>query len=99
MTSIVSDPVPAISLEDTIPAPTGGDTPAPGSGLIPKVVYQNLQYLEHGDIALSALFRQAAQDILADSTVGLAWKTVIADRLNRANQRLSRTTTLEDSSY
>ena len=69
------------------------------SHLSPETVYENLQYLDHGDIAISAMYRQWAQDILADPEVDVKWKDAIADRLNQANRDLGRQNAGENDSY
>lgn len=67
--------------------------------LSPETVYENLQYLDHGDISISAMYRQWAQDILADPTVDMKWKDAIADRLNQANQQLGSVMAGDNDSY
>jgi hypothetical protein len=65
----------------------------------PRTVYHRLRFLEQVDVALSALYRQLAQDILADPTVSLVWRQAIADRLNQANHRLEMVTVENEDSY
>ena len=65
----------------------------------PETVYEKLQYLDHGDIAISAMYRQWAQEILTDPGVDLKMKDAIADRLNHANQMLGSTNAGENDSY
>jgi VIT1/CCC1 family predicted Fe2+/Mn2+ transporter len=55
----------------------------------PQTVYDNLALLEQVDTARSAQYREFAQEVLADETVSLRWRTAIAERLNHANQRLA----------
>jgi hypothetical protein len=50
-----------------------------------QTVYENLTLLEQASATTSAIYRQIAQDILADPTVSLSWRQAIADRLNHAN--------------
>lgn len=65
----------------------------------PRQVYHNLRLLEHVNVATSALYRQMAQDILADSNVDLVWRQAISHRLSEANLRLERQTVGKDDSY
>ncbi len=65
----------------------------------PQVVYDNLTLLERVDVATSALYRQMAQDLLADPKVSFSWRQNIADRLNRANNVLTRSAVDGDDSY
>jgi hypothetical protein len=67
--------------------------------LSPKLVYNNLKLLEHVDISSSALYRQQAQEVLADTGVSLRWRQAIAQRLNLANHWLTLLTANEDDSY
>jgi hypothetical protein len=55
----------------------------------PETVYENLSLLEKVDVATSALYRQLAQEILANPKVSLQWRQKIADRLYQANNRLT----------
>jgi hypothetical protein len=65
----------------------------------PETVYEKLKYLDHGDIAISAMYRQWAQDVLTDPDVDLEWKNAIADRLNQANRMLGSANANENDSY
>lgn len=65
----------------------------------PQTVYHNLKMLEHVNAATSALYRQMAQEMLADPEVSLVWRQAIADRLNQANQFLGMLTVSNDDSY
>ncbi|MEO0535009.1 MAG: hypothetical protein AAF215_14215 [Cyanobacteria bacterium P01_A01_bin.123] len=65
--------------------------------LSPQEVYDNLNLLEKVDTVKSASYRQQAQDVLADTTVSLKWRTAIAERLNHANHQLALLTVTEDS--
>ena len=65
----------------------------------PQTAYENLRLLEQVDVALSALYRQLAQDVLANSEVSLSWRQAIADRLNQANHMLEMVTVDGNDSY
>lgn len=65
----------------------------------PQTVYNNLKLLERVDAASSALYRQLAQEILADPEVSLVWRQAIADRLNQANNLLGRLAICNEDSY
>ena len=65
----------------------------------PRTVYDNLKLLEQVDSARSALYRQQAQDVLADSNISMSWRQAIADRLNHANHLLALLTVGNDDSY
>lgn len=65
----------------------------------PRSVYHNLRLLEHVNAVTSALYRQLAQEILADPKVSLVWRQAIADRLNRANHQLEMKTVNANDSY
>lgn len=65
----------------------------------PKTAYDNLRLLEHVDVATSAVYRQLAQEVLADPKVSLNWRQAIAERLNRANHRLEMVTVSSNDSY
>ncbi|NEQ32277.1 MAG: hypothetical protein F6K04_14960 [Leptolyngbya sp. SIO4C5] len=67
--------------------------------LSPQAVYENLKSLDLVDTVKSALYRQQAQEILADPTVSLNWQQAIADRLNQANHQLTLLTVVGDDSY
>lgn len=64
-----------------------------------QTIYDNLNLLEQGDVARSALYRQLAQDVLADPEVSLSWRQAIAERLNQANHLLAMLTVGRDDSY
>lgn len=53
-----------------------------------ETVYENLSFLEQVSATSGAIYRQIAQEILADPSVSLSWRRAIADRLNHANQLL-----------
>jgi Fe2+ or Zn2+ uptake regulation protein len=65
----------------------------------PRTVYHNLRLLEEVDVTKSALYRQSAQDVLADPTVSLTWRQAIANRLNHANHLLEMRTARDNDSY
>ena len=65
----------------------------------PETVYEKLQLLDHGDIAISAMYRQWAQEVLTDPDVDLDMKDAIADRLNQANRMLGSMNAGENDSY
>ncbi|NCJ07628.1 hypothetical protein GS597_14140 [Synechococcales cyanobacterium C] len=65
----------------------------------PRTVYHKLGLLEQVNAATSALYRELAQEILADSKVSLVWRQAIADRLNQANRCLGLKTVGENDSY
>lgn len=65
----------------------------------PRKVYSNLRKLDQVDIATSALYRELAQDILANPGVSLAMRQAIADRLHRANTQLGMRSTADEDSY
>jgi hypothetical protein len=65
----------------------------------PQTVYENLNSLEQGDIVKSAVYRQLAQDVLADPQVSLNWRQMIAERLSQANNLLTMLTVSGDDSY
>lgn len=65
----------------------------------PKTIYHNLRLLEQVNAATSAVYRQLAQEVLADPEVELVWRQAIADRLNHANHLLEMQTANENDSY
>ncbi|MBE9181534.1 hypothetical protein IQ268_23510 [Oculatella sp. LEGE 06141] len=65
----------------------------------PQTVYDNLNLLEQEDIIKSAVYRQWAQEVLADPNVSLSWRQAIAARLNHANHLLAILTAGGDDSY
>lgn len=65
----------------------------------PQTAYANLQLVDQVDIASSAIYRQQAQDIIADPKVSLGWRQAIADRLNYANHLLSMNITWREDCY
>ncbi|MDX2214394.1 MAG: hypothetical protein SFY66_13975 [Oculatellaceae cyanobacterium bins.114] len=65
----------------------------------PQTAYENLSLLEQVDIVTGALYRQLAQEILADPSISLSWRQAISDRLNHANHLLALVTVNKDDSY
>jgi hypothetical protein len=65
----------------------------------PKVASKHLDMLENADVATGAIYRQEAQDILADPGINLTDKQAIADKLNHANHLLEMRTVVGDDSY
>jgi hypothetical protein len=58
----------------------------------PQSAYENLKLLEQVDVVTSAVYREQAQEILADPEVSPSWREAIADRLNHANHQLATQT-------
>ncbi|MFE4107895.1 hypothetical protein [Almyronema epifaneia] len=67
--------------------------------LSPQTVYENLKQLDIVDTVKSALYRQQAQEILADPSISLNWRQAIAERLNQANHQLTLLTVTGEDSY
>jgi IS30 family transposase len=65
----------------------------------PQVAYDNLKLLEQTDVTNSAIYRELAQDILADPEVSLTWREAIADRLSQANHLLTTKSMTDEDSY
>ncbi|WP_448598505.1 hypothetical protein, partial [Thermoleptolyngbya sp.] len=65
----------------------------------PRTVYHNLRLLEQVNAATSALYRQLAQDVIADPNVDLVWRQAIANRLHQANYQLGQKTVSKGDSY
>ena len=53
-----------------------------------QTTYDRLCMIDQVDLVTSALYRQRAQEILADLNVNFNSRQLIADRLNEANQLL-----------
>jgi hypothetical protein len=64
-----------------------------------QTIYDNLTQLENGDVTKSALYRQLAQEVLADPKISLSWRQAIAERLTQANLRLANQTVETGDSY
>ncbi|HEY9702158.1 MAG TPA: hypothetical protein V6C58_06915, partial [Allocoleopsis sp.] len=59
----------------------------------PKIVYEHLEEIDQkADVTQSAVYREEAQEVLADEEVSLNWKEKISDRLNEANHLLATKT-------
>jgi hypothetical protein len=65
----------------------------------PQVAYDNLSLLDNVDASQSALYRQVAQEVLADLDVSFSWRQAIADRLNQANHQLAHQPAADEDSY
>jgi hypothetical protein len=66
----------------------------------PDVVYEHLEHLDHDvDVTTSAVYREEAQEVLADSEVSLNWREKISDRLTEANSLLTVETITDNDSY
>jgi hypothetical protein len=65
----------------------------------PRKVYSNLRNIDQLDLVTGALTRELAQDLLANPGISLARRQAIAERLNRANNRLGLQTTADGDSY
>jgi hypothetical protein len=65
----------------------------------PQAAYDNLKLLEQTDVTNSAIYRELAQEILADPEVSLNWQEAIADRLHQANHLLTTKSMTDDDSY
>ena len=63
----------------------------------PETVYKNLESIDRVDATTSAIYRQAAVDILASPEIGLEWRKVISERLSLANHELAVHSTTDDS--
>jgi len=64
-----------------------------------RSVYADLKRIDEVDVETSALFRQRAQEVLAQSDFSLARRQVVAKRLMQANQFLGMNSTIEGDSY
>jgi hypothetical protein len=67
--------------------------------LSPQSAYDNLKLLEKTDVTNSAIYRELAQEILADPEVSLNWREAIADRLSQANHLLTTKSMTDEDSY
>ncbi|MEY3300366.1 MAG: hypothetical protein RLZZ597_3626 [Cyanobacteriota bacterium] len=65
----------------------------------PKEVLSHLQHIDEVDAVQGAVYREEAQDVLADDHVSLKWRKAIADRLNQANHDLALHTVSSEESY
>ncbi len=64
-----------------------------------RQVYSNLKHIDEVDVETSALYRQRAQDVLAQSDISLGRRQVIAQQLMQANQLLGMQTAGVGDSY
>lgn len=64
-----------------------------------RTVYANLKRIDEVDVETSALYRQRAQEVLAQSDINLGRRQVIARRLMQANQFLGMKSTTSGDSY
>ncbi len=64
-----------------------------------QTVYDNLNLLEQGDVAKSALYRELAQEVIADPAISMNWRQAISERLNYANHMLAMRTVGGNDSY
>ncbi|MCY7367818.1 MAG: hypothetical protein LH474_06655 [Chamaesiphon sp.] len=64
-----------------------------------QTVYDNLAQIDQVDTTTSAMYRQSAQEVLADPEVSLEWRKAISDRLNRVNHELTVHAHVDDDSY
>ena len=65
----------------------------------PETVYKNLNLLEKADVVTSAVYRQLAQEILANPGIDLKLREMIAERLYQANNHLAMATVGDNDSY
>ena len=65
----------------------------------PQDVLEHLKQLEQVNTVQSALYREEAQEVLADDSISLPVRRAIADRLNQANHDLALHTVSPDESY
>ncbi|MCY7391954.1 MAG: hypothetical protein LH647_10840 [Leptolyngbyaceae cyanobacterium CAN_BIN12] len=64
-----------------------------------RQVYANLKHIDEVDSVTGAQYRQSAQEVLSESSISLARRMVIADRLMEANHFLGMQTTTNGDSY
>lgn len=62
-------------------------------------LYDNLSQLEQGDVVTSAVYRELAQDMLADPEINQNLRQAIADKLNEANRSLGIQSAGKNDSY
>lgn len=65
----------------------------------PREVLSHLQHIDEVDTVQGAVYREEAQEVLADDDVSLKWRKAIADRLNQANHDLALYTVSSEESY
>ena len=64
-----------------------------------QTVYDNLAQIDRVDPTTSAMYRQSAQEVLADPEISLEWRKAISDRLNQVNHELTVHAHVDDDSY
>ena len=64
-----------------------------------QTIYNNLEHIDRVDPTTSAIYRQSAQEVLADPEISLEWRKAISDRLNRVNHELTVHAHVDDDSY
>ena len=64
-----------------------------------RKVYANLKHIDEVDSVTGAQYRQLAQEALSESSISLARRMVIADRLMQANHFLGMKTATNGDSY
>ncbi len=64
-----------------------------------QTVYDNLEKIDRVDATTSAMYRQSAQEVLANPEISLEWRKAICDRLNQANHELTVHSVVDDDSY
>ena len=64
-----------------------------------QTIYKNLEQIDRVDPTTSAIYRQSAQEVLADPEISLEWRKAISDRLNRVNHELTVHAHVDDDSY
>ncbi len=64
-----------------------------------QTVYDNLEKIDRVDATTSAMYRQLAQEVLADPEISLEWRKAISDRLNQVNHELTVHAHVDDDSY
>ena len=64
-----------------------------------QTVYDNLELVDRVDATTSAIYRQLAQEVLADPDIDLNWRKAISDRLNQVNHELTVHHVVDDNSY
>jgi hypothetical protein len=64
-----------------------------------QTVYDNLEQIDRVDATTSAMYRQSAQEVLANPEISLEWRKAISDRLNLVNHELTVHAHVDDDSY
>jgi hypothetical protein len=64
-----------------------------------QTIYKNLEQIDRVDATTSAIYRQSAQEILANPDISLEWRKAISDRLNQVNHELTVHAHVDDDSY